>query len=91
MWLNVILESMHPVVFLTNVLYLQAAGACSSMWLHVSFSHHTCSCLLGWSLHITAFGRSLLWWPYLQLLALFSFGCSADLLKSLLWSSILQI
>ena len=92
MWLNVNLESMHPGGFLTGVLYLQATGAsallCACMFALVSILAVACSagfCIL-LLLADHCFGGHIC-----SCLLLFSFGCSADLLKSLLWSLILQI
>ena len=61
-----------------------AARACLAMCLQVSSNppYNYCSCLLRWSLWITALDRSLLWSPYLQ------FACSVELCGLQLWLSI---
>ena len=79
-WVN--LEKMSLVV---SMICGVTARACLTMSLHVSPRHHTCSCLLRWSLWITTLDGSLFWSPYEQ------FACSVELCGSLLWLSILPI
>ena len=61
------------------------AWTCLATCLHVSSSHHNCSCLLCWALCITGLDGSLLWSPYLQ------FACSVELCGSLLCLPIFPI